>query len=68
MDAESFNRASFVVKTDHDDVREKCYYFENIRFKAMNTCKKPFETILLNLPLNECDYITQTPFEIYEKT
>ena len=38
----------------NDDIHQKYDVFRNIILKPFNTCKKHFEVILLNLPLDEC--------------
>ena len=44
-----------VDRLKNDDVQEKCNFERNIRFNALEHLYQAFETILLNLPLVECE-------------
>ena len=47
-------RLRWLTSQKTDDAEKKCSFLRIKDLKPLNTCKKYFESILLNLPLGKC--------------
>ena len=53
-------RLRWLTSQKNDDVERKCSFLKISNLKPSNTCKKYFESILLNLPLHLSAKFKQT--------